>query len=960
VAAARFGMLGRVVAGIGRREADLPQGHPSTILAALLAEPNRSVDTGDLIEAVWGGEPPRTAANTLQVHVGSLRRSLRAVDASLAERLVTDPSGYRLRVEPGELDAELFTAELGEARRADRSGAKAAAELLRRALGRWRGSVLEGIDSRTPGGEAAAALLEEQRLDAIELLAELELRLGRAAAVAEELDAALRAHPFRERLHALRMLALYRSGRQADALAAYQRARSTLAEELGVEPGPELRALELAILRHDPALLGAGVAPGDAATSPDATSTSDGGSELPAQATPFIGRRAELDAFVARLPGERLVTVVGVGGSGKTRFAIQAAGLASDSFPDGIRMIDLGATTDAERLVLAIAGLYGIGEQPGRDLLDVVGAALGSGRRLLILDTCEHLVGAVADAASKLLDLAPGLTILATSREPLRLAAELVWRLRPLGSDDVESDRESLLADDAVRLFMERAERVGGGRAWSDADVRTIRRICQRLDGLPLAIEMAAARSAVLSPSDIDDRLGDRFGLLAGGDRSGVARHRTLRAAFDWSFDLLSPSDQATLCRLAVFAAPASPRAVEAVCADGAVPDPMRSAMSLAERSLAVAAIDADGRSRFGLLDTVREYGEARLRDAGATAEVAGRYVAWWTGVAADAYRRRVNEPDDAATALESDWEELRSAADRAHELEPAAELRLVGLLGWFLVHHTHIAEGRRLLDRALAIPDGDEVDRARALVGRAGIASAQGDVALAETDGAAAVETWRRVGDRLEEAFALDALGWARFWAGDDAGSLASFEEAVAIADALGATGLIRRTRAGLGQVVVAIGDVARARPLAEDLARLAAGDLWAQHLAVHYVADCDLLAGDPAAALGHYREALVLASEMGNTTETAIEIEGVAMALAGIGSWADGVRLLAAAEAELERIGVQLEVPFWSALRARYIGPAEVALGPAATSAWSAGRAMSFAEAIAFSGASAPVAKV
>ena len=950
----RFEVLGRLIAADGAREAAIPRGHGRSILAALLAEPNRRVSVDDLVDALWGETPPRTASNTLQVHVGTLRRALRDASAALAARITTDGPGYRLRVEPGELDAEALAAAVAAARRSGGAEAAATADLLRTALGHWHGQPFEGVDARTPAVDAAAGRLEELRMTAVELLAELDLRLGHADEVARLLEAAIAEAPFRERLHALLMLALYRSGRQADALAAYQRVRARLGEELGIDPGPELRALELAILRHDPGLRGGRATLGEATEVP-------GDVLLPSSATRFVGREMELERFESRLTTERLITVVGVGGAGKTRFAIEAAARTATAFPGGVRFVDLGATTDGDRLRQAIAGAWSIAEQPGRALVDVIGAALGADRRLLLLDTCEHLVDPVAHTASRLLELAPGLTILATSREPLRLATELVWHLPPLGG--IATDRsgpedrsEALLADDAVRLFVARADRLRPERAWSQADLTTIATVCRGLDGLPLAIEMAAARSLVLTPADIAARLDDRLDLLASPDRDASARHRTLRATFDWSYELLGPAERETLANLSIFVRPASPAAVEAICRTAVTDDPTSVAVALAERSLVVAEIDGEGRSRFGLLDTVREYALGHLRAARAEDSAAGRHLAYWTAVAAKAYERRHAEADQQADALEAASDELRVALDRAHGRDPAGELRLAGLLGWFWSHHTHVREGRQILDRVLASTVDDDLSRARALGARGAIASAQGEATVAEADLTAALATWRELGDGVEVAATLDGLGWARFWAGDDGGSMAAFEDAVAAADQLGDPALIRRTRAGLGQVVVAVGDLGRAEPLAREMLRLAAGDLWTEHLAHHYLADCALMASDPATALEEYREALVLADRMGNGTETAIEVQGVAMSFAGLGDDRRAAMLDAAAAATLEALGVEINVPFWRALLARYVAPARAALATELPAIEAAGRALSLADAVAFSRASAP----
>jgi predicted ATPase/DNA-binding SARP family transcriptional activator len=947
-----FHILGPIEIEVDGRSIPLPGGHARSILGLLLLRPNRVLSSDDLIDALWRDNPPRTAPNVLQAHVVSLRRALRASGEAVLARLETHTSGYRLRVEPGELDAELFESEVADADRVAPGNPAAAVHDLRRALARWRGRVEAG---GTESSVAAGAItrLEELRLGASETLAELNLRLGRARDVAADLEPLAREHPFRERFHALLIIALYRSGRQADALAAYRSARDALVDELGVEPGPELRALELAVLRQDPGLMRVNPA---SAAAPDVgpaagSSIVDAAAihHMPSIETSFVGRQAELTSLVELLGAERLITITGVGGAGKTRFAMQAAALAVERFSGGIWFVDLTPVPDGERMQLAVAAGLGIAEQAGRGILETVIEGLGDGRRLLVLDNCEHVVEPCARLAEALLEGAPALSILATSREPLRLSSEILWRLAPLGmlgGPNLAGSGDHLVTD-AVRLLLDRAGRVHPGRAWTDADLQAMAEICHRLDGLPLAIEMAAARLRVLEPQDVLDRLGDRFRLLTDGGRTAIPRHRTLRATLDWSYELLDEGDKAVLRRMAAFATAVSPAAVEAICGGPDV-DAVEAVVRLADRSLAITTVGPDGRSRFGLLDTVREYGRVHLRASGEEQDVAQRHLAYWTAFATAAFERRHDDRDQQADALEREIGELRLALDRAHAVDDGSELALAGRLGWFWAHHTHLTEGRRLLDRALSGSAGDELDRARCLSATGALAAMQGEAEHAFEAFEAGLAILRRRGETVEECAALDDLGWGRFFLGDNDGSEAAFERAVGLADQAAIPGLIRRTNAGLCQVLVAKGDVGRARALAEQLVRIAGGDLWTSHLAHHFLADCALIAGDPAKAREPYRMALELAHRMGNALETAIELQGVAMAAAGSGELELGIRLNAAAEATFTSIGFVVDVQFWMALVERYLGPARQELGERAGAIDRAGRALALEDAV------------
>jgi predicted ATPase/DNA-binding SARP family transcriptional activator len=946
-----FHILGPIEISVDGRSIPLPGGYARSILGLLLLHPNRVLSPDDLIDALWRDNPPRTAPNVLQAHVVSLRRALRAGGEGLITRLETQPSGYRLRIEPQELDSELFEAEVADAERLAPSDPGTAVDDLRRALARWRGTVeAGGTDSSVAAG--VITRLEELRLGASETLAELNLRLGRARDVASDLEPLAREHPFRERFHALLMIALYRTGRQAEALVAYRSARDALVGELGVEPGPELRALELAVLRQEPGLMGtvprvpAALDAGPVAGSSNAEEASI--HAMPSIDTSFVGRQGELTSVVDLLAVERLITITGVGGAGKTRFAIQAAALALERFPGGAWFVDLTPVPDGERMELAVAAGLGIAEQAGRGILETVIEGLGDSRRLLILDNCEHVVEACARFAEALLEGAPALSILATSREPLRLSSEVLWRLAPLDLPAAPNlDGGDPATSDAVRLLLDRAGRVRPGRAWTDADLDAMAQICHRLDGLPLAIEMAAARLRVLEPQDVLDRLDDRFRLLTDGGRTAIPRHRTLRATLDWSYDLLDEGDQTILRRMSAFATAVPPAAVEAICGGPDV-DAVEAVVRLADRSLAITTVGSDGRSRFGLLDTVREYGRVQLRASGEEQAIAQRHLTYWTEFATRAFEQRIDERDQQADALEREVGELRLALDRGHAVDDGSELALAGRLGWFWAHHTHLTEGRRLLDRALSGSAGDELDRARCLCATGALAAMQGEAEHAFEAFEAGLAILRRRGETVEECTALDDLGWGRFFLGDNDGAEAAFERAVGLADQAAIPGLIRRTNAGLCQVLVAKGDVGRARALAEQLVRIAGGDLWTSHLAHHFLADCALIAGDPTKAREPYRMALQLAHRMGNALETAIELQGVAMAAAGSGELELGIRLSAAAEATFTSIGFVVDVQFWIALVERYLGPARQALGERTNAIDRAGRALALEDAV------------
>ena len=955
-----YGILGPIELSVDGRRVAVPRGHAGSILGLLLLQPNEVVSADALIEALWRGDPPRTAPNVLHTHVATLRRALRGAGgedgASLVERVETHPSGYLLRVEPRELDADAFEADVAEAGRQAPGDPETAADLLRTALGRWRGDVISGgtVPARAQG---AIARLDQLRLVAWESLAELELRVGRSRDAVADLEPLVRDHPLRERLHALLMIALYRSGRQADALAAYRRARQVLIDELGVEPGPELRALELAVLAQDPGLLGeaevANIQTDPGSGSAPVRATTSGIRNAPKAGTSFVGRHDELAAVNELLHDERLVTITGVGGSGKTRFAIEVATQAIEWFPGGAWFVDLTVAQDREQTLLAVATAQGIAEDAGRGLLESVIEGIGDAPRLLVLDNCEHVIEPCARLVEALLTNTPSVSIIATSRESLRLASEVLWRLEPLRTTTIPTSLDSpgrptqQPVPDAVRLLLDRAARIHPGRTWTERELEVMAEICRRLDGLPLAIEMAAARLRVLEPADVLDRLDDRFRLLTDGGRTAIPRHRTLRATLDWSYELLDEADQVVLRRMSAFATAVSPAAVDAVCGGPGI-DAVEAVVRLADRSLAQSTVGPDGRSRFGLLDTVREYGRVQLRATGELEAITLRHITYWTAFTTEALAKRDDDRDTQADVLEREIGELRLAIDRAHSLTGGQELALAGRLGWFWVHHTHLTEGRRLLERALSRPGGDELDRARCLCASGVMTAMQGDAAGASERFDAGLSILRDRGEITDEFAALDDLGWGMFWLGDVDAAQTIFERAVELADRAAVPALIRRANVGLCQMLVANGDVDRAGRLARQLLRLARGDLWTAHLAHHFLADVALMAGDPAGALEPYRTALDLAHRMDNDIEIALELQGIAMAVAGSGDPEAAIRLNGAAEAALETIGFQGEVAFWTALLDRYIGPAREKLGPGAAPIDRGGRSLSLEDAV------------
>jgi predicted ATPase/DNA-binding SARP family transcriptional activator len=668
----------------------------------LLLHANTVVSRDRLVDALWGAEPPKSAVSSLQVYVHGLRRTLGP------ERIETRGTGYRLRLDPAELDLGRFDRLVEQGADALASGATAeAAEQLAVAVALWSGPPLADLAGE-PVHAAEAGQLDERRLRAIELLHDAQLALGRHDELVPELERLIAAEPYRERFRVQHALSLYRSGRQADALAACRAARELLVEELGVDPGPELQELERRILRQDP-----GLAP---PASPAPTRL-----QLPSPPTPLVGRRLEVAAVSALLQREevRLVTLTGPGGAGKTRLALAAAAELAAGLRDGAVFVDLSAVRDPALLGSSIAQTLGLAEAGAPVEVTLVEHLRGRSM-VLLLDNLEQLLPDVGIVA-ELLAAAPRLLVLATSRAPLRLAGEHEYPVPPLALPDEGAGFETLAANDAVRLFAARARAVDPDFELDDANARAVARVCERLDGLPLAIELAAARSKLLPPEAMDRRLDQALDLLVGGAQDLPDRQRTLRATLEWSHGLLDETGRTLLARLAVFSGGWTLEAAEAVCGEGGL-DVLQTLSSLVDESLVRRLRRPSGAVRFTMLETIREFA-AELLDASGESEVLRRrhceHLLVGLEEAAAAWHAGADPNVSLFPLLEEEHANVRAAlrwAAAAGETE--LEVRLAIVARWWWVVQGHLSEGRRFFDEVFEHTiGGSKLLRANALV---------------------------------------------------------------------------------------------------------------------------------------------------------------------------------------------------------------------------------------------------
>lgn len=713
----RIGLLGPLeVADDAGEPVEVGGARLRTLLILLTLDAGRVVTTERLVDGVWGDDPPSGAPNALQSLISRLRRTVPgpAIDSHPAGyRLVlrhrTAPGGAAIRAVP---DDEADTVDIVEFDRLASRGRALLAddpvraeETLSAALRLWRGQPLADV-AEADFARGHVSRLTERHLAVVEDRVEARLSLGRADVA--DLEALVTAHPLRERLRGQYMRALYATGRQAEALATFEDARRMLADELGVDPSPELRDAHLAVLRGTPS--------GPAARAEGRLRTN-----LRTRLTSFIGREEEIDRVVELLEDNRLVTLTGPGGAGKTRLAVEAAERLTERMPGGVWLAELAPVGDPAEVPQALLTALGlreralIGQVRGAppattEAVERLVAALAGERLLIVLDNCEHLIDASARLADRLLADCPGVRILATSREALGITGETLWPVPPLAFPDLDAStsRADPLSYPAVRLLAERGAAVRPGFT-VDADRESVLAICRRLDGMPLAIELAAARLRTMTAAQIAGRLDDRFRLLTGGSRTALPRHQTLRAVVDWSWDLLDEPERVLMRRMSVFAGGATLESVEEVCGG----DVFDALIDLVEKSLVV----VDGSGRYRMLETIRAYSASRLSQAGEARRVRRAHAHHFLELAETAEPLlRTREQMEWLKRLTEEHDNLHSALRWAIDVSDAAlAVRYVAALGWYWFLRGRRIEGEQLAAEAVAVP-GEGPARARAL----------------------------------------------------------------------------------------------------------------------------------------------------------------------------------------------------------------------------------------------------
>ncbi|MGC7102962.1 BTAD domain-containing putative transcriptional regulator [Amycolatopsis lurida] len=861
----RFGVLGPLA--VWRDDGarlDVPGADLRALLAALLVREGAPVPAGRLIADLWPGALPARPANALQVRVSRLRRVLGR------ELIEFTAGGYRLVAPADSLDASRFQSLLRQARGIEDPLPRG--QLLAGALALWRGDALAGFTDEA-FAQPIAERLAQLRLAAVEELAETRLALGEHDLVLTELAEWVRRYPHRERLRAAQLLATYRAGRQSEALTAYDEFRRELAEAHGLDPGPELVALQRAILARDPAL---GAPPPGRRTN------------LPAPLTELIGREDAVSEITALLSATRLVTLTGTGGVGKTRLGLAVAEQVAGTYPDGAWLVELAGTRPGDEVAEAVMTVLGLRENTLLGPLPP-GTPAGHGARLaaflrnrsllLVLGNCEHVAEQVAELAQNLLAAAPGLRILATGREPLGIPGEVLRPVAPLALPAPGAGTEEVRAASAVQLFRARAADADPEFTVDASNAGAVADLVRGLDGLPLALELAAARTRALGVPGLLARLDDRFRLLDGGNRGAPARHRTLLATLDWSWDLLSEPERKALRRLAVFDG-GTLTAVETICADETthLAETADALARLVDRSMVVVTADR----RYRLLATVAEYARTRLAEAGEAQSWRDKHFRHYLSMAEETTPGLFGPDQRACLArLDAEHGNLHCAMENAAE-QGAADiaLRLVDALAWYLLLRGRVRQAGRWASQALTIP-GDAPPRLRARVRcwEAGISVLLDADPSAATRACHALAAFDGVDDPHGLAMAEWFLGYVLLHAGDLDTSEELAKRSSAGFRSLGHAWGTAVTTTLLAHHALARGDRTTAAETAEEALTLfrALQDLGGELLTIHPRAAVAEFDGDLQSAEQLHHHGLRLAEELGMWAETADRLSGL-----------------------------------------------------------------------------------
>jgi predicted ATPase/DNA-binding SARP family transcriptional activator len=938
-----FALLGPLEVRCDSGPIALRRGRSRTLLISLLLRVGRVVPTHVLIDDVWREQPLSGPANALQGQVSYLRRVLRLSSTGPAPALRTTAEGYVLDVDPASVDVRRFERQVSTA--AERLGnpmcgdAEAALSELRSALELWRGEPLQDV-AYEPFAVVEVQRLRELRAAALEYEIDALLLLGKHEQAVPSLRQLIAEHPLRERFRAQLVLALYRWGRQADALREFDATRALLVEELGVEPGPDLRRLQRAVLEQDPVLDWVRPVEPAGPAAPPATEEAHAGPSrprgLPAPTTRLVGREREITRIDNAFADNRMVTLTGPGGVGKTRLALAVAQAQAARRP--VWLVELANVGDETVVLFEIARAVGVATHA--DPLESLAVGIGNQPGLLVLDTCEHLIDACAAAAHRLLRACPALDVLATSQQPLAVAGEVAWPVPPLAVPSPDAPFDEVGDAEAVRLFYERSRAVRPGFELDASNAPDVAAICRVLDGLPLAIELAAARIKVLSPAGILTRLDDRFALLRRVGRAFDVRQQSLRAAIEWSHDLLDRDQRRFFDRLGVFAGRFTFDAASAVAADGLAADPLDLMSAMVERSLVV----TDGDDSYRMLDSLRVFALDRLDRSPGEGNAARARLARWLAEFSEATETHLRAADRqvALDELRAEVPNLRAALEWSFTSgDRMIGVRLACSLVWFWGWVGANEEANRWLQLALETTGLDNQRQARLLEGIAMHAFAPGEIAAGQRAAQEAARLWAEAGmphrgfaalvyqglserlqgeldsaaathdraitiarDNRDEWGLAVALYWRAATAADqhdDPLAASLLDEALSLAEGAGDRRAVGSIVHQLGRIALRGGDADRALDLAQRAMAIHEAIGWNEGVAgaLEALGNALVARGLPTEAVAIQRRSLQIATELGLPHAITKALEGLAGALAATGNPGTAAEILGSAGA-------------------------------------------------------------
>jgi predicted ATPase/DNA-binding SARP family transcriptional activator len=908
------------------------------LLAMLVLRANHAVPAADLVDGLWAADPPPSAGNLVQTYVSAWRKAVEPDRTSRGggDRLCTAGAGYRLRIEPAELDLDQFTRAVASGQAAAAAGdPRAGATRLGEALALWRGPPLADL-AGLPFQSAAAGRLEELRLQAVEAWATAALQCGHARDVLGVVQEARQREPLRERLCELLMWALFQDGRQAQALAAYEETRGVLADELGADPGAGLRDMQTRVLRHDPRL------------GPPAAPVSR--HRLPVLPDSFVGRDEDVAGVRKLIEGHRLVTLTGPGGCGKTRLAVEVTAEMAAAGGREAFFVDAGPLADASLIPDRLVSAMGIRPAPGQPAVDALGHAVAGQDLIVVLDNLEHLPGAAA-VVTELLRSGPGLRLLATSRTPLHSRGEYRYPVAPLAVPGLAA--EPVEPAPAVKLFADRAAAADPAFELTAGNISVLTEICRRLDGLPLAIELAASRVRVLPPASLLARLDRRLDLLAESDGDRPARQQTLRTTIDWSYQLLDEAARRAFRALAVFRGGWSLPAAAAVCGQADEVALLGELGSLVDASLIEPAGTVAGQQRFRMLESLREFALEQLAAHGEDDECHDRQAGYVYGLAVEvAPHLTGSQQVSYLDRLEADRDNISSALRwLTATAQTARALRTASLLWRFWHLRAHLGEGRTLLEGLLAepAPQLDAAAHADGLNALGSVAYWQRDYHSARQSFEEALAICTRAGLANEMAQSHYNLGFTAVYAGDHAAGGEYFRLALAEYDKLGDRLGASNALAGLALVDRATGDYERGRQRAAQslTQQRLLGDEFAAANTLGLLGSITSRTGAVAEAESLLREALTRHERAGNISGILWMLHELAATAAASGQPEKALMLSGAArslEGELGG-GISTEVLQLTQL----VHAAREQLEPAqAQRAWESGRNMDRQQAI------------